>query len=348
MSSCSVSPYGVSDSCTQCCPSPLEGAWFLHQTEEYVPVGEDAPFHFNASREDQGYTWYSSDMMMDQVQSSARGGPQGVMQATIVRKPMIEIGLREEVSGDTRTIWLKFRGTAEADFWSGDGSYANPGATIVADMPVSSDCFVFDSIDLARVCDQCVSGADIATLILQREELCGEEHMIGVGGERGALLEDNCTVPCGTQMPGTWRLHHGATEEPLYDLNVRYTFSETETDADGFTWYESSSENDMGTSMWVGLKDDFEGDVRVIRCKVYGYYSLTMYDGTTLIREFWSNPNGGNRNDPGAFIIKEYPEYTGCNVMDEFILDGKVDRDGDENNTIVTVPFMKIWETIDD
>jgi hypothetical protein len=173
--------------------------------------------------------------------------PGGVMQATvtITSKPIIEIGIKEETD-TTRTILMKFRGSADQDFWSGGGTYDNPSAVVVAELPVSDECFEMDSLDLARVCEQCVktNGDPISTLILQREELCGDKLMIGVGSEGGMLSEDDCPVECPDgRVDGSFNLFVSALAGPTTSF-MGMQFPKGPVDANGISFPNITSTED--------------------------------------------------------------------------------------------------------
>jgi hypothetical protein len=287
-----------------------------------VPVaGVGTPFHFTATREEQGYTWYSSDAVLDDT-------------------PLLEIGLRIEVPADgAHTVWLKFRGVTESfwsgrigsRFWSGsDADYANPGAVVVHEMAAPNACFVFDSIDLARVCDTaaCVhtSGDELNTLILQREELCGpDRRMVGVGGERGVLQDEaNCVDPCGSPMVGQWMMYRHYSQTPV--VNEPFSFVKGELDDEGYQWYNSTATETFGVNTYIvsriAFKDDVQDGARVIRAKFAGHYRFNFPgDDTQYSREYWSSANSGIRGNPGSFIIKDMDNEYECYTMYEYDLD---------------------------
>lgn len=171
------------------CENPFAGEWRIHRSDEYTPIYDgNALFSFTPGQND-GYQWYSSTV-------SASG------------EPVIQIGIRDTIEGSQRVVRAKFKGLNNgASFWSmnGDGdrgSLAAPVSIVIAEFPAeNTDCFMMDSIDLGSVCEfsnRCISmdSGYIATMILQRAELCGPSRMVGKGDSTNFGSLAGLACPC--------------------------------------------------------------------------------------------------------------------------------------------------------
>lgn len=186
----------------------VSGRWLLNRSNTGINIfGTTTSDPFLTFTEERtgsaGYVWYVSD----------KSDPGGT--------PILELGVLEESDDTGRNIYLKFRGRMfwkdnlpenanlndYEDFWSSlssniTGTYQEPSAIKIATFPEGDDtCFVLDSIDLGRICNNngnCVTrdGGGVYTMILQREELCGDDLWTGNGEDNsGALDPVKCPEP---------------------------------------------------------------------------------------------------------------------------------------------------------
>lgn len=129
---------------------------------------------------------------------------------------------------------------------------------------------------------------------------------------------DTPTVPEECQpFGGSWRIRRGGTTE-LESIRIHpddvFTFSETDTDADGFTWYESSSRYAAGPVIQIALKEELVGGQREVYMKfrVNASFNADTFSGS--MRQLWSSSpdERGSWESPHASEIAVLPNDDSC------------------------------------
>jgi hypothetical protein len=190
--------FGSMEECQAVCDdtyvacNPVSGRWRVHRaTTGILLFGDETNqvFTFSDTGLDaDGYRWYSSSAEDD-------GG-----------RPIISLGFLEEVVNGERRVSMKVVGRLRIsgkfkDMWStenGVGSVDDPAAFLLG--VVDDRCFELDSVDLSELCE---SGACMhrnagsitknpGRIILQREELCGDDVWVGTGNSDGTLDPAKC------------------------------------------------------------------------------------------------------------------------------------------------------------
>jgi hypothetical protein len=325
------------------CESPLGGVWNIHRsfwgtnmlTEEQT--GPNVITFASQDVDANGYTWYTSDVTFTDG------------------SPIIEIGIRDVSTGTDRTIDMKFRGNYLAagnqqTYWSKTsgnvGTFANPAAVVIAENLPLDECFVFDSVDLSKVCDgdSCVSG--IATVILQREELCGDAVWAGKfpADANGVLSPNECPAFMCDSDPlvskGPWSQYRGIVDGQRVHLNPHdINFVADGIDDDGYEWWVSTETTSDGIPFTeVGVKSEIQGAERVVYAKMKGL-GVWISEGkpsvdadfTTLWSDSSVGADDGSYDDPAAYEIARVGE-SDCYSPDEFVIPFALDN--------------QIWSTI--
>lgn len=323
------------------CESPLGGVWNIHRsfygtnmlTEEQT--GPNVITFASQDVDANGYTWYTSDVTFTDG------------------SPIIEIGLRDVSTGTDRTIDMKFRGNYLAEgnqktYWSTSGNagtFENPAAVVIAENLPLDECFVFDSVDLSKVCDgnSCVSG--IATVILQREELCGDAVWAGKfpADANGVLSPNECPAFfCGfdPMTSSEWSITRDLNMDvPVSSLGLVNEFSYAGYDEeDGYHWYTSNLTNPDGVPVSeIGFANVFENGKRNVYGKYRGVTQWTSTKPDYFWSETWStselNVRDGSYDNPSPYLIatmdgEECYSPTDFTIPYWLVLEGGEDRSG--------------------
>jgi hypothetical protein len=153
----------------------------------------DQLFTFSASDLDaDGFQWYNSSVSGDD-------------------SPILRLGFREDINNGERTVLLKMLGRLQITAGSGDFKYMwsinseggtpeAPAANVVATLPDDGSCFEMTSLDLNKFCGEsaCLHRSTTtdttvgSMIILQREDLCGDDVWVGNSSPDGTLNPELC------------------------------------------------------------------------------------------------------------------------------------------------------------
>ena len=298
------------------CDDPLKGVWHIHRSfwETDMLTGQQTgpnviTFAEQPGVDANGYTWYVSSVTF------ANGAP------------IVEIGLRDVNDGTVRTISMKFRGdywvsegTPQGQYWSKTsvdaGTFENPAEIVIAENFPMGECFVFDSMDLGRACgeDRCIG--NIATVILQREETCGDDVWSGQFPEdvNGILSPNECPAfrcnfdPLVTNGP--WAQYRGILPDGqrVYLNTPGTTFTFGVMDDEGYEWWKSAETSDGVSLSEIGIKSEIQGTERVVYAKMrgLGVWTESLPANPTYDR-MWSDStigaDDGSYDEPAATEI---------------------------------------------
>ena len=133
---------------------------------------------------------------------------------------------------------------------------------------------------------------------------------------------DTPTVPESCDpFGGNWRIRRDAGQGNQ-SLRIHpgdlFTFSETDTDADGFTWYESSLQFDgIGPVIRIALKEELVGGERQVYMKFRLNASFNSTEYTGSMRQLWSSSpdERGSWESPHASEVAVLPNDDSCFTM---------------------------------
>jgi hypothetical protein len=175
---------------------PLPGSWRVHRGNSGIYMfgdESDQLFTFSASDLDaDGFQWYNSSVSGDD-------------------SPILRLGFREDINNGERTVLLKMLGRLQITAGSGDFKYMwsinseggtpeAPAANVVATLPDDGSCFEMTSLDLNKFCGEsaCLHRSTTtdttvgSMIILQREDLCGDDVWVGNSSPDGTLNPELC------------------------------------------------------------------------------------------------------------------------------------------------------------
>lgn len=191
---------------------PLDGGWKFYRAgvgdtfKSIFGNDDDQIFNLNFSGRVGDTQWYESSVVTD------------------AGDPVVEVGIVEQIIGNSREVGVKFRGYMRTDmdsfgnysgdyhpFWSGlfsdtAYSYSNPEPHVFATFPEGDDsCYVMESFDLSKFCGPiaCYSyekNGDIilgGTVKLERANRCPGSYVKGSGDftNNGSLAGNECGGP---------------------------------------------------------------------------------------------------------------------------------------------------------